>query len=100
MERNILSQTTHKIMYYVIMWVYRLLQFINYILYKHTTINKNTDQVLCDYITLNYSIHREYTEDYVLWDYVGLEIIMLSKIYCVLTVLWKEIFCHRLHIRL
>ena len=72
MERNILSQTTHKIMYYVIMWVYRLLQFINYILYKHTTINKNTDYVLCDYITLNYSIHRAYTEDYVLCDYVGL----------------------------
>ena len=70
LERNIQSQATHKIMYYVTMWIYRLLQFINYIVYEHTTINKNTDQVFCDYITLNYSIHRAYTEDYVLCDYV------------------------------
>ena len=43
MERNILSQTTHKIMYYVIMCVYRVLQFINYIVKEHTTIKKSID---------------------------------------------------------
>ena len=44
--------------------------------------------------TLRPPRYRSYTEDYVLWDYVGLEIITFSKIYCVVTELWKEIFCH------
>ena len=51
-------------------------------------------------ITFKLYRYRSYTEDYVLWDYVELEIITFSKIYCVVTELWKEIFCHRLHRRL
>ena len=38
--------------------------------------------------------HTHFTEDDVLWDYVGLEIITFSKIYCEVAELWKEIFCH------
>ena len=44
--------------------------------------------------------HTHFTEDDVLWDYVGLEIITFSKIYCEVAELWKEIFCHRLYIGL
>ena len=56
MERNIFLQTTHKLMYYVIMWVYRLLQFKNYIVQEQQYWQtQNTKKLMYYMITKLYS---------------------------------------------